>query len=184
MEIRPVKLIIGLITGFVEDIPVVEDILQGIFGRIDLRSDLFNFDFTQYYKSSMGQGLKRKFLSFQKLLLPEKLVDIKLLTNSVEKDLSLSGRFPVKRPFNLDPGYISFGKLVLASTKDYSHRIYVKKGIYQEVTLKYVKGSFRPFEWTYSDYRTDHYINFFNRVRKVYQNQLRSEGEKSLTKNR
>ena len=111
----------------------------------------------------MGSPLKRQFISFEKPISPEKITDIKLFTNSIEEKLCVHK----KRRINIDPGYMSDSKLVLATTKEHFHRIYLNKGIYAEVTLYWRKGSFQPFEWTYPDYRTREYIDILNAIRKV-----------------
>ena len=94
---------------------------------------------------------------------------MKLFTNNLEQEFTSQG----KRQINLDPGYIDLSKLVLATTKNHQHRLYLGQGIFAEVTLRFVRKSFRPWEWTYPDYRTDHYIRFFNQVRQTYLEQLR-----------
>jgi hypothetical protein len=112
----------------------------------------------------MGTSLFRKFYSFERLIDPEELASIKRWTC----DLEASFQDPrARRPVNLDPGYVAPAKVVLASTKDFAHRIYLKDGIFAEVTLVYRKGSFVPLEHTFPDYRTAEYIGFFNRVRRV-----------------
>lgn len=116
----------------------------------------------------MGAGIKRQFISFTRLIFPEQLPVIKLLTNEMEQDLSLEGR----RRVNIDPGYLSLAKVVLATTKDYSHRLYLGQGIYGEVTLTCAKGRFSSFPWTYPDYQTQAYQQFFKETRDIYKMQL------------
>ena len=119
----------------------------------------------------MGRGLFRVFLSFEKLIDPAGLVDAKLITNMIEDRLADSTQSPRKRPVNIDPGYITAAKLVLASTKDYSHRIYLDKGIYAEITLSYRNKQFMPCDWTYPDYRTGEYIDIFTKIREIFMRQ-------------
>jgi hypothetical protein len=126
------------------------------------------FDFTAYYESEMGANLLRKFIAFERPVSPADLAEIKLWTNGVEASFSeaaASRRPPVRRPINLDPGYVTLSKLVLATTKDHAHRIYLDRGIYAEVTLRFLKGAFEPMPWTYPDYRTEAYRRFFEGVR-------------------
>jgi len=174
-EPNPVKLFTGLLTGQVESLGKVEEKLEENFGPIDEKSSLIPFDYTDYYRSEMGEDLMRKFISFRDLVSPETLPEIKLTTNEIERDFSNSGEFNLPRPVNIDPGYIELSKLVLATTKNYSHRIYLGKGIYAEVTLGYKDGSFQAQPWTYPDYRSDEYIVFFDRLREKYQHQLKLE---------
>ncbi|MDD5408963.1 MAG: DUF4416 family protein [Candidatus Omnitrophica bacterium] len=140
------------------------DKLKKIFGRIDFQSDPLDFNYTSYYEKEMGAGLKRRFISFGKLIPVQDLYRIKLYTNRLEAKFSNSG----KRRVNIDPGYVDLAKLVLASTKDYAHRIYLRKGIFAEITLSYRNNSFIPNDWTYPDYRSQEYISIFNEIRKLY----------------
>ncbi|MFQ5836184.1 MAG: DUF4416 family protein, partial [bacterium] len=122
----------------------------------------------------MGSNLKRKFISFQALIDPAEIREIKLFTNQFEQDFLHPGTHD--RRINLDPGYLNLSKLVLASTKDYQHRIYLGRGIYAEVTLRYKKEKgFKPWEWTYPDYRTREYLEIFNHLREIYQGQLKTK---------
>lgn len=166
--LSPSKLIIGLIykSDAVKDNVVV--ILQRKLGRIDSYSPILNFNYTDYYYSEMGKPLKRAFVSFEKLLGEEKLADIKLYTNRLETKFCIRGR----RRINIDPGMLNLAKLILATTKDYSHRVYLNRGIFAEVTLFYRNG-FRPWLWTYPDYRSEEYIKIFNSIRDIYISQIR-----------
>ena len=138
--------------------------LRGRFGPVDFESESVPFTRTEYYEKEFGGGLRRKFISFEKLIAPDRLAGIKLFTNRVEAALSSGGR----RRVNLDPGYLELAKFVLASTKNFSHRIYLSKGIYAEITLLYRSGAFRPLDWTYPDYRTEWYIETLEKVRRIY----------------
>lgn len=139
----------------------VLDTLERKYGKIDIKSEVISFDFTTYYFSEMGCPLKRYWFSFSDLIFPEQLADIKLETNQIERDFSVDG----KRRVNIDPGYLALSKLVLASTKDFSHRVYIKDGIYAEVTMRYIKKEFQFLPWTYPDYRTETFIRFISEVR-------------------
>ncbi|MEF8725866.1 MAG: DUF4416 family protein [Candidatus Bipolaricaulota bacterium] len=174
-EPDPVKLFTGLLTGQIENLGKVEEELEENFGPIDEKSPLIPFNYTDYYRSEMGKGLMRKFVSFRNLVSPETLPGIKLKTNEIEQDFSDSGEFNVPRPVNIDPGYVGLSKLVLATTKNYSHRIYLGKGIYAEVTLQYKDGSFQHQPWTYPDYRSNEYIAYFDKLREKYKQQLKLE---------
>ncbi|MBU1912101.1 MAG: DUF4416 family protein [Candidatus Omnitrophica bacterium] len=158
---KAVKLIIGMLARNKKLFEKTEEFFIEEFGLIDYQSPVISFKYTSYYKKEMGRPLKRKFISFKKLISPEKIAKIKLLTNLIEKKLSISN----KRQVNIDPGYISDAKLILATTKDYFHRIYLSQGIYAEVTLKWRKHSFEPFEWTYPDYRSKEYLCILNKIR-------------------
>lgn len=165
-----VKLIAGVISSSEIFSNQAEEKLVEAFGGIDYRSKTIDFDFTKYYADEMGTVLKRYFLSFSKLIDPARLAEIKIFTNEAEG--CFAERTPaLKRSVNIDPGYITDAKLVLASTKNYSHRIYLSNGIYAETTLFYQKNSFRTFNWTYPDYKTKDYINIFNDIRDIFMNQ-------------
>ena len=163
-RVKPAKLVIGFIFKDEEVFQKVKGILIRKFGKIDFESRVMPFNFTDYYAEELGDGLKRVFVSFRRLIYPANLSRLKIITNSIEKKL-LSGR---KRLINIDPGYLDLAKLVLASTKDYAHRIYLGKGIFAEITLFFKDNSFRAQEWTYPDYRTDNYIKIFNKIREIY----------------
>jgi len=150
----------------------VERAIGREFGDVDSSSQTFPFGFTDYYQDEMGKELERKFLSRGALVGPGKIADIKLKTNRLEEELADEVGSGVSRPVNIDPGYIGLSKLVLATTKNYSHRIYLKSGIYAEITLQFKQDTFIPLPWTYPDYRSDEYIEYFSRVRKEYKRQL------------
>ena len=163
-----VNLVIGLIFNDIEQCRRVIKNLVKKFGRIDFESDTLGFNKTDYYKEEMGGPLKRKFLSFKYTIDLKDIYKIKLDTNLLEKRFSKSGR----RTVNIDPGYLNLSKLVLFSTKDYFHRIYLNKGIYAEVTLFYRDKTFSPLAWTYPDYKSGSYINIFNSVRQIYKEKI------------
>jgi hypothetical protein len=154
----------GLLLHISVDRDRIYSILVGEFGRIAMTSSSFLFTETDYYTSEMGSDLTRVWLGFRKLIEQDDLVDLKLRTNRLEEGFAVDG----KRRVNLDPGYLTPGKVVLASTKDNQHRLYLGRGIYAEVTLRYQGGSYRPWEWTYRDYRREEAVRFFNDLRGQY----------------
>lgn len=135
------------------------------YGSVVLVSDPFDFTETAYYTATMGEGLKKQFLAFEKLIDSSALAGIKRETNDWEAEYAALGRHAESRPLNLDPGYLTPAKLVLASTKDHAHRIYLSEGIFAEVTLVYRQRKWQPLEWTYSDYRREDYQRFFTQCR-------------------
>lgn len=170
---KAVKLIIGMLAKSQKLFDIAEDIFVKKFGPIDYKSPVISFDYTGYYEKEFGGPLKRIFISFKKSISPEKIAKIKVLTNSIEEKLSVDK----KRLINIDPGYVSDSKLILATTKDYFHRIYLNHGIYAEVTLKWRKLGFEPFEWTYPDYRSKEYVSILNTIRNNY---MRHEKSRKL----
>lgn len=163
----PVKLFVGMIFSSDEVLLRVKSKLRRKFGPLDFQSGSIPFAHTTYYEEEMGPHLRRQFLSFKKLIDAGNLPSIKRYTNRLERYLSKKAT-TYRRAINLDPGYLSLAKVVLATCKDYGHRIYLGEGIYGEVTLHFRDGSFQPWEWTYPDYKTKDYIDIFNEIRKVY----------------
>ncbi len=142
------------------------------YGPIDLVSEPLDFDFTNYYEPEMGQNLKRRLVSFAPLIWPDDLVAIKLWTNELEEQLvnEKGGR-----KVNIDPGYLAAAKFVLATGKDYSHRIYLRQGIYGDLTLIFKGGSFQPLSWTYPDYGSPPLLDLINLLRRKYLWQLKKK---------
>ena len=168
-EAEDVKLISSLFSPHKELIGKVIAELEQIFGPTDWISPELFFDRTKYYTKEMSWPLHRRFVSFEPLIRPRRIVEIKLTTNRIENEKLLEG----KRQINIDPGYISLERLVLATGKNYTHRIYLSKGIYADLSLVFRKGSFYPLQWTYKDYASPEIIAFFNNVRERYKKQLR-----------
>ncbi len=167
---EPAKLVVSILGGDVALLEEAEAALQEAFGPVDYRTDLLPFHHTAYYEPEMGPDLKRRIVAFQRLVDPGDLSAIKRKTNALEERWAVEG----KRRVNLDPGYVDLGKLVLASTKNHAHRIYLGQGIYAEVTLQYRSGRFQPWPWTYPDYASEEYCRLFGEIRALYQAQLRA----------
>jgi hypothetical protein len=163
-----VKFFSGVIASSLEDMGQAAKLLEEEFGRIDSKSGVIDFDFTDYYAKEMGKPLLRQWVSFEKPIDPGDLAGIKVRTNELEQRFVSNG----KRKVNLDPGYLAQSKLVLASTKDFSHRIYLSDGIYAEITMLYKGKEFKRLEWTYPDYASDFAKGYFTKVRNIYSSQL------------
>lgn len=166
---EPVKLICGFIFKENDILNKAKAALKMRFGEIDFESQGLRFNLTDYYEEEFGASLTRKFVGFKKLIQPNKLAEIKITTNQLEAGFSKRG----SRLINIDPGYVDLSKLVLASTKDFKHRIYLDKGIFAEIALFYQNKTFQPWEWTYPDYRTSGYIGIFNQLRGIYAGQIK-----------
>ena len=200
-ELLPVKLFIGMLS---QDIPLLDEIkekLIEIFGPIDLKSPVWEWNHTDYYLKEMGDGLKRQFVFFKELIKPDAIAEIKLKTIELEKQhlkktimptsqYKGEEKLPLPHPppsrgggegegekvfsegkgrrINLDPGYMDTVKIVLASTKDFSHRIYLGKGIYGEVTLIYSGKGYQILPYTFPDFRTQEYQDIFKKAREIY----------------
>jgi hypothetical protein len=144
-------------------------LLEKYFSTIESTSETYDFfKFTDYYESEMGKNLKKFFIVFSNLDNPEKLPEIKIKTNEIESKYIIDD----KRQINIDPGYVSEAKVVLATTKNYDHRIYLGQGIFGDIHLKFTNKSFRSQPWTYPDYKQDKVLQFFENLRQNYFNQL------------
>lgn len=172
---NPVKLIIGILAANQDCLKAAANAIVSEFGSIDLTSDVWPFDQTDYYKNEIGENILRQFLTIEKLIDPAKLSEIKLKTNLIEQKLAAESNLDLPRPVNLDPGIIEPSKLILASTKNYSHRIYISEKIYAEITLIFDKGAWCPLPYTYPDYKQDCYHDFFTKVRQRLLEQLKSK---------
>jgi hypothetical protein len=173
-EIKPfsqVKLICGIIASNEAVFKRAGESLVQLYGSVDATSPLFVFNFTDYYEKQMGTNLKRRFLSFARLIAPEKLGEIKLRTNRLEEEI----RDELKegsRIVNLDPGYLTQAALIMATAKDFAHRIPVQQGIYAHLELLFGKKGAKILDWTYPDFRTEEYQKFFIEVRQIYLSQV------------
>jgi len=166
------KLICGMLCHDAETFVQVSDALTPRFGPIDIRSETIDFDFTHYYEKEMGAGLLRQFVAFENCIDPGTLADIKRFTNELEDRFAQNA--DVRRPINLDPGYVVLSRLILASAKNFAHRIYLRDGIYAEVTLLYRNHRWESLEWTFPDFASHCYDPFFTDAR----NRLREQQHK------
>jgi hypothetical protein len=170
----PVKLICGIISYEERFFEKAEARLVELYGHVDHHSPLFDFNITDYYEKQMGKNLKRKFLSFEKLFQAEKLSEIKLRTNELEEEI----RQEYKENFrvaNLDPGYLTPSALVMATAKDFAHRIPLQHGIYAHLELLFSKKGVKVLDWTYPDFKAEEYQIFFRKLRKIYLEQLKNK---------
>jgi Domain of unknown function (DUF4416) len=161
---KPAKLVIGFFLREKElGIHVVKALVVK-YGAVDLASSWLPFNFTTYYNNEMGTPLFRRLIAFKQLMHQVSLSDIKLFTNDLEHKHSIDG----KRMVNIDPGYLLHERFVLATGKNYSHRIHIGKGIYADLTLIFARGRYEPLPWTYPDYASENILTFLNQVRKKY----------------
>src|SRR2546430_17137507 len=170
---NPVKLFVGVLVSDAELIALVREKLVEFYGTIDHESPVIPFDFTDYYSAEMGESIARVFFSFERLIEADRLAEIKRQTNNLEEEFKNKGH-ATKRPVNLDPGYVEHAKVVLASTKNFYHRMYLADGIFAEVTMHFRNNTFQFFPWTYPDYQSKDYQEFFLRMRPIYRSQLKT----------
>lgn len=160
----PAKLVIGF---FLKDKSLagqISEALGSAFGPIDIISRWLPFNYTAYYTSEMGSPLFRRMLAFSDLIRQDSLGSIKTATNTIEEQFTADQR----RRVNIDPGYLLPERFVLASGKNFTHRIYLGQGIYGDLTLIYTKGAFQPLPWTYPDYADENMLAYLGQVRDKY----------------
>lgn len=170
-EPKPAKLFVSVISAFPDRIVSVLSALAERYGILDFVSEVLPFDYTEYYYGEMGRPLSRRFASFDALIAQEELPHIKVQTNLMEAEESEGGN----RRVNIDPGYLLAERLVLASGKNYAHRIYLSAGIYADLALVYRDGDYQPLPWTYPDYGEPKVRLWLRALRQKYLLQLRGE---------
>lgn len=170
-EHEPVKFFIGVIFNpgrLKED--EIKTIIGEHFGARGICSETISFDqFTIYYADEMGQGLMRFWTEIAGLRSPDELVPLKWECTALENYFAEGG----KRMLNLDPGYIAEAKLILATFKDFSHRVYISQGVFADLQMMFRNGKYEPMPWTFSDYRSLWAQNFFVKLREKYREQLK-----------
>jgi hypothetical protein len=173
----PVKLFCGLLAGDVDVLRRARQLLTHEFGAVDYATEPTPFAHTTYYQNEMGPNLLRVFVSFATLIRPDTLAELKLRTNALEDTIAEQYLLPESpRPVNIDPGYVDLGKVVLATTKDRAHRVYLQRGIFAEVTLQYHDGAWRVQPWTYPDYALPETHAFCDELRRRLRELRRSLG--------
>ena len=176
-EIRPAAPVLRLAAIFSGDeaaLTFARDQIAAAWGPPALVSEPFAFDETDYYAATMGGPLRKQFIACQTLADPAELADWKQTSNAWEAEYAQAHSGEVARPVNIDPGYLDRGKLLLASTKDHAHRIYLRDGVFAETTLYYRDKAWRAREWTFPDYRRADYHVFFEACRNYYRQALAS----------
>ena len=169
----PVCRFAGLLAGSEEQLGAARFELAQWYGKIDDASEIVPFTFTKYYDDEMGAGLLRQWVRFEALFSPEHLAKCKLETNMAETLLARQFTdVPGRRPVNIDPGYVHRYKVILATTKDHSHRVYIAEGIYAEVTLHWHQNRWTAWPWTYADYQSEAAQAFFQKARMHYVERL------------
>lgn len=176
-EHLPVKLVASILYKDPDILLRAIDRLVLLYGQLDEPSASLAFSHTDYYSKEMGAPLKRRLICFESLHPVESISSVKSDTNEIESFFQQKG----KRQVNIDPGYLTHAKLVLMSTKDHVHRVYVKNGIYAECTLRFEHGDFLPWSWTYPDYATDEIRSYFKKVREKYTEDLKMSSSLSGT---
>jgi hypothetical protein len=169
-DIKLVKLFFSVFSRDEERVLNVVRGLSDMYGAIDHETPVIKFEYTDYYQNEFGTGIVRKLFSLKDLIDPAKVVGIKIKAVEMETEAVVNGQ----RTVNIDPGYVELSRVVLTTGKDYSHRIYLDKGVYADLTLTYRKGSgFVTLPWTYPDYASDDFRSFFGVLRSTLKGQLK-----------
>ena len=163
-EPYPVKLFMGILYSDEEKLSQARKRLEALYGEPDYLSEAFPFTVTDYYEKEMGRGIYRLFLSFRPLISPKEIVEVKLETERIERELAIND----KRRVNIDPGYMDYNKVILVSKKYNGQKIYLNSGIYADLTLYYERGSFHPYPWSFPDFKSGQYNRIFLRIRELY----------------
>ncbi len=171
---QKVKLVISCLTNQEKFIELVSNDLIKAFGEIEEISERFIFNHTKYYEREMGSNLFRRFIVIKPLFDREHIAEVKVITNNIENKYAINN----KRQINLDPGYITLENFILFTTKNYTHRIYLEKGIYADLTLIFQKKEFNPLEWTYPDYSEKIIRDYLKKIREKYKEQLKKYDNK------
>jgi hypothetical protein len=166
--VAPVKLFVVTLHRNAESLQSATSDLTKLFGPIDWQSEDFPFDVTNYYEKEMGSELLRRFLSFENLIMPDEIAQIKIRTNEVENKY----RNENQRQINLDPGYLDTYKVVLASTKFGGQKVYLGNGIYADMTLVMYKGQWEGFAWGFPDFKSRRYDAVLSKIRDLYKKKL------------
>ena len=172
----PVKLFCGILAADAELLPAAREALAAAFGALDRASAPAPFEFTDYYAAEMGPSLLRQFVSFREPVAPQRLAELKRRTNALEREFAVERDGALRRRVNLDPGYLTAAKLVLATTKDFAHRICLDDGIYAEVTLNFGRDGCRAHPWTYPDFRSEPCTRFFWALRQEFLEEQKRDG--------
>ncbi len=170
-EPDPVKLFVGILYSDENLLENAINLLSNKFGKIDYKSPDYEFTITDYYREEIGWPIFRKFVSFSNSINPKEIAQIKLDTNAIEDRLAVDG----KRKINLDPGYMDYNKVILASAKYNSQKIYIDLGIYADPTLWFDKGEYHPYPFSFPDFKTGMYSQTFLHIRAQFKGQRRKQ---------
>ncbi len=180
-EAKPHKPVLRFAAVFSRHLPAIEWACQTAsrqWGPIEMASPDFSFEQTGYYQSTMGSDLIKRLVAFRDLIDAPELVESKLQSNQWERQLKQTGQYPESRPINIDPGYLTEAKVVLATMKDRDHRLYLDRGVFGEVTLFYqLPGRWAHSRWTYPDFQSADYHDFFSRARQFLRDCLQTRGD-------
>lgn len=171
VEPKPAMLFLSVLSADWPDFPGLTDELTARLGPVEYESEVMEFNFTDYYQKEMGAPLSRRVLGFERLLPMNGLPDVKLFTNSLEQ--ARAGK-DGRRAFNLDPGLLTLERLVLATGKNFTHRVYLDKGIWADLTLMFQSGQWQSLPWTFPDYADNRMQSHLTKLRDIYKSKLQN----------
>ena len=147
----------------------LKDVIEN-FNSIKIVSEEYLFSHSIYYKEEMGENLKKRFLVFENMIERDYLVEVKKITDEIEKKyLDEKGN----RKINIDPAILNLENFILATNKNFTHRIYLRDGVFADLTLIYKKKKgYTELDWTYADYSSEETKSFLNNVRDLFYNRL------------
>jgi len=161
----PVKILAAVLCGGGIDFDAgIAGELERLLGPIDYRGGGYPFENTDYYEDEMGPGLARTIVSFGPLREPTDIVRIKIAAAGIEERLAEGG----SRRVNIDPGYMDYFKVVLASFKEGPQKIYLGEGVYADPVLLYQNGAFESLPWSFPDFKAGTYAGDFTAIRRIY----------------
>ena len=166
----PVKAMAAILSAHRELIGQAARKWEELVGPLDYAGPEMTFNQSEYYREEMGWPQYKRIFAAETLVDPAALVDIKIGCQKIEAEFTSDGR----RSVNLDPGYVSPERLVLATGKNAAHRLYLGGGVWGELTLIYESGQYRALPWTYADYASDPVLEVVADLRKKYIEQRRS----------
>lgn len=173
----PVALFVAALYAPTFSDAAASELIAEHFGNALLPGPIFDFTFSAYYAEEMGPSLRKAFFVLDRLIDPAELPEWKLRAMALEEQHSREG----KRTINLDPGYLEAPKFVLATAKNFSHRIYIGSGVYADVQLFMRHNQFQTNPWTYPDYKLPEHLRFFEEARlKYFEKQRRSDSKAVL----
>jgi hypothetical protein len=165
--VEPVVRFCAVISRYLDARQWAQDQLSARWGDIRTVSSEIPFEAGGYYTPTMGSDLTKTLIAFGGFCDPADLADWKHETNELETLYANESEHAETRPLNLDPGYITQAKLVLATTKDRDHRLYLRDGMFAEVTLTYVGKRWQHHRWSYPSYRTEEVADFASTCRRI-----------------
>ncbi|ADG70401.1 DUF4416 family protein [Brachyspira murdochii] len=140
------------------------------FGEIEVISDEYLFSHSIYYKEEMGDTLNKRFIVFKNMIERDYISNVKRITDNIEREYLDDKN---NRKINIDPAILTLENFILVTNKNFTHRIYLKDGVFADLTLIYKKKEgYTELPWTYADYSSDETKKFLKKIRELFYNRL------------